>query len=87
MCAGLTPLLVPTVLHGTFIYGVCDRRHRQVFRGYFLVLPGSPASFLTHSLVLSKTKTAGAMTHSFLKSAGLWGRCLAKLMEMISEEI
>lgn len=36
-------------------------------------LLSSSASFLTHCLVLSQMKTVGAMSHSFLKSAGFVG--------------
>lgn len=43
-----------------------------------------PSELPDSCLVLSKMKTAGAMSHFFLKSAGLWGWCLAEVMEMIS---
>ena len=36
-------------------------------------LLSSSASFLTHCLVLSQMKTAGAMSHSLFKSAGFVG--------------
>lgn len=53
-----------------------QRRHRQ---DYFVIRPGSPASFLTHRLVLSKMKTAGAMSHFFLKVSWLMGTLFGRI--------
>lgn len=77
----LTPSLVPHALPWwvTLHRHQRQRRHRQVFGNYFVIRPGSPASFLTHRLVLSKTKTVGAMSHFFLKVSRLMGTLFGKI--------
>lgn len=71
----------PSVWSSMLSHGVPQgqRRHPHVFRNYFVVHPGSPESFLTHCLVLSKMKTAGAMSHFFLKVSWLAGTLFGKI--------
>lgn len=80
MCAVHDPLSGPPCSPMLSLHRVLrQRRHPKVFRNYFVVHPGSPASFLTHCLVLSKTKTAGAMSHFFLKVSWLAGTLFGKI--------
>lgn len=80
MCALLDPLTGPPRSPIMSLHrDLRQRRRRQVFRNYFVVHPGSTASFLTHSLVLSKMKTARAMSHFFLKVNWLTGTFFGRI--------